>query len=225
MIFLTKYIRYFILIGNFVFGLLIFSYVFTTVPEGSLRLSRITQTYALLAVIWLYLSLLVSPFYSAFPKLPLKGLMVKARRATGVSAYFYSLTHASFAFFGLLGGFGGLQSLDFKYLLAITLSFTALIILSVMFSISFDKMVNKLGRTWKTISRLVYLAALLITLHALMLGSHFQDLNGLIPQIFLVLLVLLLVLEALRFTKYLAAKHLSRKRGSIPEEQRDALTS
>ncbi len=207
MTFLTRYIRYIVLIGNFILGFSIFLYVFSTIPEGSLRIIRLVETYALLALTFLYFSLLVSPFYSAFPTLPLRGLMVKARRATGVSAYFYSLTHASFAFFGLLGGFEGLQYLDSKYLLAITLSFTALIILSVMALISFDRMVNKLGRTWKTISRFVYLAALLITIHALMLGSHFQDLNGLIPQIFLVLGLILLVLEAVRLDKYLTAKH------------------
>lgn len=207
MAFWTKYIRYFVLIGNIIFGLLVFLYVFWAFPEGTVRIIRLTQTYALLALTFLYLSLLVSPIYSAFPTLPARGLMVKARRATGVSAYFYSLTHASLAFFGLLGGFEGLQYLDSKYLLAISLSFTALIILSVLALISFDAMVNKLGRTWKTISRFVYLAALLITLHALLIGSHFQDLNSLIPQIFLVLGVILLVLEGVRLAKYLKGRH------------------
>lgn len=185
-------------------AIVIYLYVTNKYINSSLQIIRLTQFYALTAVTYLYFALLASPLYMVFPKLPTKGWHLVARRAIGVSAFFFALTHASLAFFGLIGGFPGLRFLSLKYLIAISCSFTALLILSAMAATSFNFMVKKLGKKWKMLHRLVYLAALLITIHALLLGSNFQNLSGTIPQIFLSALIILLVLESIRLYRWLS---------------------
>jgi DMSO/TMAO reductase YedYZ heme-binding membrane subunit len=206
MIFLIHHIRKIVLAINFLVALGIYFYVSSTFQTPSLQNIRLTQLLAFASVINLYLALIASPLYSALPNLALKPIHIRARRAIGVSAFFFALLHAYFAFFTQLGGFSGLFYLSSRYLIPITLSFTALVILSLMASTSFDFIVRKLGTRWKTLHRFVYLAAFLIVIHALMLGSHFVDLSQTIPKIFFAALAFLLVLEALRFDKYLTNK-------------------
>ncbi len=137
---------------------------------------------------------------------------MKARRALGVSAFYFGLLHGLFAFFGQLGGFAGLGFLSSKYLLAISLSFIALVILFLMTVTSFDFMVAKLTYPkWKFLHRFVYIAGVLILLHALMLGTHFSDLSSTIPQIFFSALAILLLLEANRFDTYLQKKFIAKR--------------
>jgi DMSO/TMAO reductase YedYZ heme-binding membrane subunit len=204
---LVKYVRYYVFGFSILLAIALFVYIWMTVPSESLRVIKLTRLYAFSALIYLYLALFISPWFSLFPNFPYRGLMVKARRALGNSAFLFALLHASFAFFGQLGGFGGLFFLSSKYLIAISLSFTALLILALMASTSFDFMVNRLGRRWKMIHRLVYLAAIYVIIHALMLGTHFSDLNDLIPQISFALLTLLLLLEAIRLDKYFTSRY------------------
>jgi len=206
MIFLIHHIRKIVLLLNFFLALSIYLYVTTTIASEGLETIRLTQFFAFAAVTNLYLALLASPLFSAFPNLKIKPVYIRARRAIGVSAFFFALLHAYFAFFELLGGFPGLAYLNSRYLTPIIFSTTALFILSLMASTSFDFMVKKLGTRWKLLHRLVYVAAFLIVLHALMLGSHFIDLSTLIPKIFFIALSLLLILEALRLDKYLRLK-------------------
>lgn len=200
---MTKNIRFYVLLGSFLLSLLIAAFVKFVIPQGSLQLIRLTQLYALTALFYLYVSLLIGPVTYSFKFLPWRGQIHRARRAVGVSAFYFALIHASLAFFGQLGGFGGLLYLDNKYLLAISFSFVALLVLGLLTATSFDYMVLRLGKKWKLLHRLIYLAALLVLVHALMLGTHFQDLSGLIPQVFLSAFFILLVLEAIRFDAFL----------------------
>ncbi len=138
---------------------------------------------------------------------------MKARRAIGVSAFFFALLHENLAFFGQLGGFSGLSFLSSKYLLAISFSSIALVILFLMAATSFDFVIVKLTfRKWKLLHRFVYLAGFFIMIHALMLGTHFSDLSGLIPEIFFVALVFLLFLETLRIDAFLANRFVNMPR-------------
>lgn len=203
---LFKNIRFYVLCLSFTYALSAYFYIKTTIPDSDLQIIRITQTFALSALFMLWLALMIGPVVYSFKFLPFRGDIYRARRAIGVSAFFFGLTHASFAFFGQLGGFAGLKFLDNKYLIAITLSFTALIILSLMAATSFDYMVRKLGPKWKLLHRFVYLAITLIIIHALLLGTHFQDLSGIIPQIFIGLFSILLLIEANRFDAFLTGK-------------------
>lgn len=206
MIFFRRYIRHLILAFSVLFALGVFIYVKQTIASPTLQIIRLTQIYALTATAFLYLALIVSPLYISLPSLPFKSYHLVARRAIGVSAFFFATLHATIGFFGNLGGFSGFGFLSQKYLLAIGLSFTAWLILAAMAATSFDFMVRKLGRKWKILHRLVYLAVVLITIHALMLGTHFQNLWEPIPQVFITALLILILLEAIRIDKFLAKK-------------------
>ena len=196
-------IRFYVLLFSILLSVFIYFYITSTTSESSLQIIKLTQTYALAAITYLYLTLLASPLTKIFTFLPFRGQYIKARRALGVSTFYFGLLHGLFAFFGELGGFTSLANLPPKYLLAISLSFTALVILTLMASTAFDFMIDKLGfAKWKMLHRLVYLAAVFIIIHALLLGSHFQNLSGIIPKIFLIALAILLILESIRIYQY-----------------------
>lgn len=204
--FLLTYIRPIVFAFSFLVAIAIFVAVVSRVPSYELRLTGLIETYAFAAVIYLYLALLASPLYAVFPKAPLRILYIKARKAIGVSAFFFALIHGSLAFRGLLGGFAGLAYLPTKYLIAISLSAIALFILAVMALTSMRFFSIKLGQWWKPLHRFVYLAGILILVHARLVGAHFQDLSKPIPLISAAALLLLLTLEAIRFYRYLASK-------------------
>lgn len=210
--FLLRNIRFYILIISLIVSIIFSFQILGTIPS-SLQIARLTQIYALTSIIFLYFALLAGPFCYTFRKFPFRGQYLKARRAIGVSAFYFGLLHGLFAFFGQLGGFAGLGFLSNKYLLAISLSFAALIILLLMAGTSFDFVIAKMTfLKWKLLHRLVYLAGVLILIHALMLGTHFGDLSGLIPQLFFPAIAFLIVLESLRFDAFLQKKFLSLSR-------------
>lgn len=200
-------IRFYILTFSVSFSLAVYLWAMIAIPPGSLQTIRLTEIYALTATTFLYLALLAGPLCYTFRELPFRAQYLKARRAIGVSAFYFSFLHFLLAFFGQLGGIPGLWFLSGKYLFAISLSFTALIILFLMAITSFDAVIEKLTfAKWKLLHRFVYLAGFLILIHVLMLGSHFQNLFGPIPQIFFAALSILLLLEANRFDTFLQKK-------------------
>lgn len=205
-------IRFYVLLTSSMVAGSIYFWAVTTFQGEGLQIINLTQTYALTAVIYLYFTLLASPLVRLFPGFPFRAKYIQARRAIGVSAFFFGAVHAYFAFFGELGGFESLLFLNSTYLIAITLSTAALIILTLMALTSFDFMIDKLGyKRWKFLHRFVYLAGFFIIIHALMLGSSFSDLSTAIPVIFGTALVFLLLLESVRIYKYLLQKFLISK--------------
>lgn len=197
--------RFYILAFAVLFSIALFSYVLVTAGWGQLAIIKLTRYYAFCAISFLYVALLIGPAVRVFPFIVQKGRLIHARRGIGVSAFYFVVLHSSLAFFGQLGGFPGLFYLDNKYLLAISFSFTAEVILSLMAATSFDFMIKKLTyRWWKFLHRFVYLAAFLVIVHALLIGSDFQDRSSPIFIVAFALLVFLLVVEALAWDKYLA---------------------
>src|SRR5258708_1943827 len=163
-------VRFYVLIFSVLLSVGFYLYVRLTIPEGALQIIRLTQYYALSALTYLYLAVLAGPLMYVAKWFPFRAQYLKARRAIGVSAFYFGLLHALLAFFGQLGGFAGLFFLSGNYLLAISLSFTALVILFLMAATSFDAMVTKLTfPKWKLLHRFVYLVIVLILIHALML--------------------------------------------------------
>lgn len=204
---LTHNIRFYILLFSFIFSNLVYIWSVTTIPTPDLSTIRITQIYALTAFTFLYLALLAGPFCYTFKKFSFKPQCLKARRALGVSAFYFALLHSCFAFFGQLGGFAGLQFLSDTYLLAITFSFLGLCVLFLMTITSTDKVIRVMTvKKWKLLHRLIYIASILILIHALMLGSHFSNLNSSIPRIIFIAVVFLLLLESQRLDHFLSKK-------------------
>jgi len=196
-------IRSFVFIGSAILALLLFGYALSTTTTRDLFVIRLVQWYAFCAAIFLYAALLISPLYHSFPNLPGKILLVKARKAIGVSAFFFGLIHGSLAFFGNLGGFAGLAFLSTKFLIAISLSFTGLIILALLAATSLHRLEKALGKRWKPIHRLVYLAGALVFTHALMIGTHYIDLMSKVAIISIALVAFLLILQMRRLDDHL----------------------
>jgi DMSO/TMAO reductase YedYZ heme-binding membrane subunit len=204
---LVHNIRFYILLLTFSFSVGVFLWVQTYIPRGPLQNIRLTQIYAFSALTCLYLALLAGPFVYQMRWFPWRSQYIKARRAIGVSAFYFAWLHAYLGFFKQLGGFAGLPFLNSSYLIAISLSFTALMILTAMAATSFDKIVTFLSfPKWKMLHRLVYLAGIFIIIHALMLGTHFQDLTQTIPRITFILLSFLFYLEAKRIDAFIERK-------------------
>jgi DMSO/TMAO reductase YedYZ heme-binding membrane subunit len=204
---LLKNLRFYVLVISFSLALTIYFWVKSNVPSETVQSIRLTQIYGFTSFAYLYIALLATPLTRTFTFLPFRPQYLHARRAIGVSAFFFGLLHAYNAFFNELGGFSGLGFLDTGWLVAITLSFIALVILTVMASTSFNFMVRKLGnKTWKNIHRFVYLASLLILIHAVLIGTHFAYISDLIPKIILIAVGFLLILEAIRFDKFIKEK-------------------
>jgi methionine sulfoxide reductase heme-binding subunit len=214
--FFAKHIRGIIYVTAGGLVAVIFFWMHAAFPFYYLRLIRLTEWYGLASAVFLYAALLVSPLYSAFRRLPGKPLAVHARRAIGVSSFFFTLLHSSLGFFGLLKGFAGLRFLGPSYLVASGLGFVGLVIMAAMTATASDYAVRALGKRWFTLHRFVYLGGFAILLHALLLGAHFSHLNRMLPEIFLVALFLLLLLEALRLDKVIRRRYPVARPYSLP---------
>ncbi len=188
-------IRFYVLVLSISLSILEYYYIQRTVVPA-LRELTLTQTYALTGVVFLYLALYAGPLTKLFTSLPFRARYLKARRALGVSAFGFAALHARRAFFDVLGGFSVLPQLSPKVLFAIILSTVALIILSLMAATSFDFMVRRLTfPKWKRLHQFVYIAGIFIAIHATLIGSHFQNLSGIIPLLFYGAFFLLVVLH------------------------------
>ncbi len=198
---------YILLISTLLLGGIIL-YSVTSFNSTTLQLIRINQLTSFASLIYLYLALLPSPLFAVFPHFPLRDKITKARRALGVSAFFFGLIHALIAFFGQLQGFEGLSFLTSRYLIALFLGFLALQILAILALTSFDKMIAKMTfPKWKRLHRLIYVAGILILIHTFMLGTHYADLSETIPQFTFILFSTLLLLEAIKIDGIVRKKY------------------
>lgn len=181
-----------------------YAFVIFSSESASLQISKATQIFALTTISYLYISLLIVPFFQAFRNFPLKNKIGKLRNDFIVVTFYFATLHACFAFFGELGGFEGLGFLSEKFLIAITFSFTALIILLMLSVTSFNFLISKFKFfKWRYLSNFLYIAGLLILIHAMMLGTHFSNLSGDIPTILYFAISFLLLLEAPRIDEFL----------------------
>ncbi len=165
-----------------------------------LTLVGLGDSFGLLAAAFLYLTLLISPLALVFPKLPHKQNWFLARRGLGLSSLLFALPHALVSFFGPLGGIAGIPFLDPYSGWALVLGLVALVVLIVLGSTAWDGAVRKLGQArWKLLHRTVYLAAVLVLIHLMLIGTHYGDPHS--PWTFwsLAAVGFLLFLEALRF--------------------------
>src|SRR5258708_6698150 len=101
-------IRFYVWLLTIGLSLLIYFWVTINFSYPSLEIIRLTQISGLMAVIYLYFTLLAGPLCYVWKSFAWRGEYLKARRALGVSAFYFSLVHSGLAFFGQLGGFTGL---------------------------------------------------------------------------------------------------------------------
>jgi methionine sulfoxide reductase heme-binding subunit len=113
------------------------------------------------ALVILFLTLCVSPLR----RLTGWNGAIKLRRLIGLFAFFYALIHFSiFLVFDLELSFGRLAGEVVKRPY-ITVGFSALLMLSALAVTSPQAMVRKLGKRWRVLHRLIYVAAPLGVLH------------------------------------------------------------
>jgi DMSO/TMAO reductase YedYZ heme-binding membrane subunit len=161
-------------------------------PQLSISLIE-TQLFALLASASLYLALLPGPLYEALPRLPGRDAFVAARRAFGVSALALSIPHAYHGFYGFLGGFEALRYWGTDYSISLLLGLIAIVLLVPAALTSFDAAAKRLGRGWKRLQRLVYLAGVLALAHSVTVTIHVANLWPWLAGTYVALVVLLLV--------------------------------
>jgi DMSO/TMAO reductase YedYZ heme-binding membrane subunit len=201
---MMRNISIFSLTFSFAYSLVVYGWVAFAISSEQTRIIRLEQIYALTAVAFLYLALLADFLLHTFPHLSFKKTYLRARDSLMISAFYFGLLHTTLAFFGQLGGFEGLGFLSEKYLIAIILSFTALVILGFINLLTLTGgLFKKRISGWKLLQKLGYLAGFFILIHALMLGTHFYDLSVIIPQIFLAALAFLLGLESIRIDDFI----------------------
>lgn len=197
-------IRFYVLCTSVLVSLIIYILVSQMIAPGYPQVVALEEWYGFLSLLFLYVTLLAGPFCYTFHKFLYRKQYLNARRALGVSAFYFAYLHTSISLFGQLGGFSGLGFLDTSILYAVILGAIALFIMLLLTITSFDFAVDKLTfPKWKLLHRFVYLAGILILLHVALIGNHFSNLSGIIPQITFIALAFLLLLEAPRFDKFL----------------------
>lgn len=193
-----------LLVSTLTLLVLITGYIYVYVRySGSILFDiRLTQVLGFTAVAYLYIVLVAGPLRKLIPDNWLTSLLIENRKYLGLSAWLFALLHGINSFFTQLGGISGLQFLTTKFLFAVALGSISLLILCVMAGTSIEPIVKKLGfKNWKLVHKLIYICSLATLIHTLMLGSHFSDLSKTIPGIFHVGLIVLILLECLRFEK------------------------
>ena len=199
--------RFWILIFSLFVSIACLVWVWVLVPTGSLQTIRLQQTYGFIGLIYLYFALLATPLCKIFTRFRYRERYLHARRAIGVSAFYFSLLHFLVAFFGQLGGIGGLQFLSDRYGIALLLGFVALLILMAMALTSFDKVIDRMGfPRWKRLHRFIYIGGLAVLLHIIMLGSHYAYGSSIVARLTFIAVLLLFLLEAVRIDRWLKAR-------------------
>lgn len=195
------------LILSIILSINIALFIIFTISSESVQISHLTQSYALLSLLFLYLTLLAEPFCHIFKAIPFRDKYLRTKPAFLTATFYFGLLHASNAFFRQLGGFEGIGFLSSTYLLAISLGFLTIILLTILTFRSITKVaITFTFLQSKKLSLLLHLVGILILIHAVMLGTHFQNLYEFIPQILFSALAFLFFLELLRFDEYLKKK-------------------
>jgi DMSO/TMAO reductase YedYZ heme-binding membrane subunit len=116
----------------------------------------------------------IGPLTSVFPSLPLRGHLLYARRAVGVSAYVLAAAHAGLYLVpALLRDWHELFQPDWTWPTGLALGVLSNVALFALTITSRDAAVRSMGARWKRMHRLVYAGLPVALVHALLLGSDF----------------------------------------------------
>ena len=139
--------------------------------DSSLAAIRLQEIYAWIALGLLLLALSIAPLCSVIKKLPGKPLLRDARRMLGLSAAWFASLHVGITYIDQFKAANPF-SLPVIYQWTFFIGLVALIILLALAFTSFNAAFRKLGVWWFRLHRLVYLAVLLVLLHAFAIGVH-----------------------------------------------------
>ena len=133
---------------------------------GPNPLEFVTRTTGMLTLVFLLLTLSITPLRKIFGLNPL----VKARRMIGLFAFFYGALHLlTYVWFDRFFNLRSIVS-DVAQRRFILVGMTAFLLMVPLAITSTNKMVKRLGgKTWARLHRLVYVAAMLGVLHFWML--------------------------------------------------------
>lgn len=187
--------RFYVLLTSGVVAVVEYSTVVQTTEQAFVP-TTLAQVYAFTAVIYLYVALFCGPLTKLALWLPLRAKYIFARRAIGVSAFFFVLLHVRFGLYDVLGGPFALLQLPVKYQIAVVLGNIAFLVLLFMTATSFDVVIQKLTfARWKRLHQFVYLAGFAVVIHATLIGSHFANIWSPIPLIMYIATAVLIILH------------------------------
>ena len=197
--------RFYILATSFLLSVAVISFFRLQIPSDQLYFIRTEQVFGLLGVLFWYAALVISPIGYVIGKHRIKKLEF-ARRAIGVSAFYFVSLHGVIALWGQLGGVSELQHLPTLFKWSLLGGAVAFSILLVMALTSFDKVVAFMTyRKWKWLHRLVYIGGVVAVLHIWTVGTHLAYTN--VQLAAFIALVILSGLELYRTTKLLNDKY------------------
>lgn len=202
--------RFYVLASTVLISVAVFGYMRLVVQDDQLLGIRTQQIFGFLCLLYWYSALIISPLGHLIGKQKLSYLTF-ARRAIGVSAFYFALLHSFIALFGQLGGIERIGYLPDIFKVSLLFGAGALLVLGVMALTSFDKVVKIMTyRKWKWLHRSVYFAGVLAILHVWMIGTHLA--YSWVQIIALAALAILLGLELFRLTQGINRKYLKLSR-------------
>lgn len=196
-IFLANSIRMIIHVLAALWAIWLYFSIISAPPTALVTLSTLMRSYGLTALFLLFAALIPGLVRVYFPHARLLNVMLVARRAIGVSAFFFALLHAARGFLGnYAGSIEPIRTLSARHQLAILFGALALLIFFLLAATSFDRMVTWLTfPRWKWLHRLIYPAIILVLFHAFLIGSHFSDRSLFYPLLVNYLALTFLLLE------------------------------
>ncbi len=205
--------RFYILTSSFLLSIAALAYLRLEIPNDQVFYIRLQQLFGLFCIFYWYFALIISPIGYIIGKHRVKKLGF-ARRAIGISAFYFALLHSIIAFFGQLGGFVQLAYLPDLFKWSLLSGLIALFILFLLAITSFDAVVRFMTfRKWKWLHRFVYIGGILAMLHVWTIGTHLAY-EGVQVAVFTAL-VALVGLELYRTTKLINDKYLQFEKSEV----------
>jgi sulfoxide reductase heme-binding subunit YedZ len=138
------------------------------------------QLFGLWALGLLLASILLGPLTSVLPWMPFKSSLMFGRRAVGIAALAFAGLHvASYVWSVGRRHWSELYTPGILWVISLTLGLVAFADLVVLGVTSTDASVKRMGgRKWKRLHRTIYLALIVMLLHAFLVGADFGFNHG-----------------------------------------------
>ena len=165
--------RFYVLVLSILLSLFIVGFYRQTIPSDELYYIRLQQVFGLLAVVYLYIAMIITPLSTIVGKKLYMLRLLFARRAIGVAVAYFVLLHILIVIYKQLGGISGIGLLPEKFQISLLMGLIATVILLIMAATSFDAVIRRMSfPKWKLLHRFVYVAGILTVLHVWMVGTH-----------------------------------------------------